>query len=269
MAVSGPDDEFKRLGETLDDLLARLEASFEAQRRFVANASHELRTPLTLERAMLQVALADPNVTVATLRATCEELLLAGAEQERLLEALLTLASSERGLEQVEPLDLAELAEAVLEARQPGIEHRGLALRTGLEPAATVGDPALLVRLIANLVDNAIDHNRPGGDIEIRTAAAADGAVLIVANSGDVIPSGEIARLLEPFQRLAGGRTAADPGHHGLGLSIVRAIADAHGAVLSVTAVPAGGLEVTVRFPARDDEGRSSHITGSRPVLGP
>jgi signal transduction histidine kinase len=141
LAIAGPDDEFKQLGDTLDELLARLEASFESQRRFVANASHELRTPLTVERTLLQDALADPNASAEELRATCEEVLAAGAEQERLLEALLTLASSERGLDRREPLDLARIAGHALLAAEPARKQRSLELTAELAPAPTAGDP--------------------------------------------------------------------------------------------------------------------------------
>jgi signal transduction histidine kinase len=248
LALTGPNDEFKRLGDTLDDLLGRLEASFEAQRRFVANASHELRTPLTLERTLLQVALADPNANEQTLRATCEELLVSQADQERLLEALLTLASSERGLEQREPADLAALARAQLRHLAPRFERRGLTVDTELSPATTAGDPALIRRLIANLIDNAIDHNVDGGRIEIRTETANGTAALTVLNTGPPIDREDTDRLFEPFQRLNGIRTA-DDGHHGLGLSIVRAIAVAHNAGVTATPGPdGGGLAVTVRF---------------------
>ena len=134
LALQGPDDEFKQLGDTLDDLLARLEASFEAQRRFVANASHELRTPLTLERTLLEVALADPGASAAKLRATCEELLASGREQERMLEALLTLASSERGLDRRDPLDLAKLAGDAVLMRPPRFSAARCCSRQRLRP---------------------------------------------------------------------------------------------------------------------------------------
>ncbi len=165
LALTGPDDEFKQLADTLDDLLGRLEASFEAQRRFVANASHELRTPLTLERTLLQVALADPHASAATLREICEELLVSGVEQERMLESLLTLASSERGLEERQTIDLATLTDHVLRSREHELERLSLQLDTALEPAATIGDPALIERLIANLLDNAAEYNVPGGRV--------------------------------------------------------------------------------------------------------
>jgi len=247
LALQGPNDEFKQLGDTLDDLLGRLEASFEAQRRFVSNASHELRTPLTLERTLLQVALADPNASERTLRAVCEELLASQADQERLLEALLTLASSERGLEGRELVDLAVLTDAAVRQLEPKIEQRHLVLDTRLDPAAATGDPALIRRLIANLVDNAIDHNIDGGLVEIRTEAADGYALVAVSNTGPTIAAHQVDRLFEPFQRL-GGMRAADDGHHGLGLSIVRAIAVAHNAELTAAPRPGGGLSVTVRF---------------------
>ncbi len=251
LALTGPDDEFKRLGDTLDDLLARLEASFDAQRRFVANASHELRTPLTVERTLLQVALADPNATEASLRATCEELLAAGQEHERLLESLLTLASSERGLSHREPVDLAQLAGHVLLTPRPDVQRHQLELATVLEPAPAAGDPALIERLMANLVDNAVRYNRPGGRVEIRTAALNGHAVVSVTNTGPVVRDDETERMFEPFQRLRGGRAARADGHHGLGLSIVRAIATAHDATVAATAQPTGGMAVTVSFARR------------------
>jgi signal transduction histidine kinase len=249
LARTGPNDEFKQLGDTLDDLLGRLEASFEAQRRFVTNASHELRTPLTLERTLLQVALADPNATEQTLRAACEELLTSQADHERLLEALLTLASSERGLERREPVDLPALVDVTLRQLRPKLDSRGLAATVALHPASATGDRALIGRLIANLIDNAIDHNVDGGSVEIRTETVDAHAVFTVSNTGRPIPPSETERLFEPFQRLDRTRTA-DDGHHGLGLSIVRAIAVAHNAELTATPRAGGGLTVTIRFPA-------------------
>ncbi len=250
LALSGPEDEFKALGDTFDDLLARLQASFEAQRRFVGNASHELRTPLTLERTLLQVALADPKANVATLRATCEELLASGRDQERLLEALLTLATSERGLEQRAPVDLAALAGQVLLTQRPAIQRNCVHATSALAPAATVGDPALIERLIANLIDNAASHNFRGGTLEVTTTTREDRAVLSVTNTGATISADELERLFEPFQRLDGRRASGADGHHGLGLSIVRAIAAAHAATIDAHPQPGGGIAITVGFPA-------------------
>ncbi len=247
-ALRGPDDEIKQLGDTLDELLARLEASFEAQRRFVANASHELRTPLTIERTLLQVALADPNASAATLRAACEELLASGRQHERLLEALLALASSERGLERHERLDLAGLAGRALDRAGCEIERRGLRVDASLDPAPSEGDPALLERLIANLVDNAVHHNHDRGRVEIRTGEDAAGSLISVGNTGTVVPAREVDRLFQPFERLVDSRAAAEDGHFGLGLSIIGAVAAAHGAALTAEPRSGGGLEVTVRF---------------------
>jgi len=250
LSLSGRRDEFTELGETLDQLLARLEASFDAQRRFVANASHELRTPLTVERALLQVALADPNASAATLRATCEELLANGRDQEQLIEALLTLASSERGLEREERTDIGSLATHVLERQLPELEQHRLTLKTRIEPAVTEGDPALIERLISNLLDNALRHNIDGGHVEISTRQQGDRALVTVENSGQMIAAEEIETMFEPFRRLGPARTGADSGQHGLGLSIVRAIAEAHHAEIDARPRVGGGLAITVSFPA-------------------
>jgi signal transduction histidine kinase len=250
LALTGPDDEFKQLGDTLDDLLARLEGSFESQRRFVANASHELRTPLTLERTLLQVALADPNATAASLRETCQELLDSGRNQEQLLEALLTLASSERALDRREPLDLAQLADGALATPRPEIEGLGLHLDSDLAPAPVSGDPALVSRLIATLIDNAVRYNHPGGRVVVRTATESGHALVSVANTGPTVSPDQVPQMFEPFHRL-NGRTQTGDGHHGLGLSIVSAIASAHGAEISAEPQAIGGLAVTVSFPPR------------------
>ena len=238
-------DEFADLAGTLDDLFARLEGSFESQRHFVANASHELRTPLTAERALLQVALADPHATADTLRTTCQELLSLGAQQEGMIDALLTLASSERGLDRSETVDIASLTADALAARQE--EATGLQVHAELGPATVRGDARLLESLVANLIDNAVRHNVAGGWIAVRTTTVDGRPRLAVESTGPAIPPGEVDRLFEPFQRLH-GRTGGGPGH-GLGLAIVRAIAAAHGAVLVPTARPEGGLTVELTFP--------------------
>jgi signal transduction histidine kinase len=247
LALQGPDDELKELADTLDDLFARLEASFDAQRRFAANASHELRTPLTRERTLLQVTLADPAATTATWQAVSQELLASNAEQEQLIEALLALASSEGGPGEREPVDLDGITGAALAAARPAISRLGLNVQASLQPAVLDGDPLLVQQLVTNLIDNAIRHNVPGGDLRVATGTSNGRAVLSVTNSGPVIPATEVDRLFQPFQRL-GPRPARRDGGHGLGLSIVRSIATAHGAVIGALALPEGGLAVDVTF---------------------
>ena len=248
LAMHGPDDELKELADTLDSLFTRLEASFDAQRRFAANASHELRTPLTRERTLLQVTLANPAATTDTWQAVSRDLLASNAEQEHLIEALLTLASSEAGPGEREPADLAAITSEALAAVRPAIGRMDLRIQTAIEPAALDGDPLLVQQLAANLIDNAVRHNIPGGDIQITTKTSHVGAVLSVTNSGQVIPSAEVDRLFQPFQRL-GPRPVRRDGGHGLGLSIVRAIATAHGATIAAQPRPGGGLAIDVTFP--------------------
>jgi|ERR1022692_2769884 signal transduction histidine kinase len=248
LSLDGPYDEFTELGDTLDDLFGRLEASLQSQRHFVANASHELRTPLTAERTLLQVALADPDATADSLRSTCEELLTLGEQQERLIEALLTLARSQRGVDQWEPFDLAEITEKVVSARRHQAERRGIQIEATLAAAPAAGDTSLAMSLVANLVDNALRHNVPGGRAEIRVAMREGRATIGVANTGPVIPPGEVDRLFEPFQQF-GGERIRRAGGYGLGLAIVHAIVTAHGATLVPRARPDGGLDIAVAFP--------------------
>jgi signal transduction histidine kinase len=248
LALAGPDDELTRLGNTFDGLLERLEASFAAQRQFVANASHELRTPLTFERTLLEVALADPNASAETLRRACEQLLANSEHQEELIEALLILSRSQRGLDQREPFDLAAVSENVLATMREQAEHRGIDLNVRFQPAETSGDARLAERLISNLVDNAIRHNHTRGRIDVQTTTKADRSVVSVANSGPIVPADEIERLFQPFQRLGTSRTDHRDGI-GLGLSIVKAVAAAHDATLSVQPRPSGGLQIDVAFP--------------------
>jgi signal transduction histidine kinase len=248
LALTGPDDEFKELGDTFDGLLGRLEASFVAQRQFVANASHELRTPLARLKTLAQVALADPNASVESLRAAHDRVLASEQQLEQLIDALLSLARGERGLERRQSVDLAVLAGDVLEERAGEIDSRGLRRHTALDPAHVQGDPRLLERLVANLIDNAIRHNLASGGIDVSVTTTAGAAVLSVANDGLVIPVEELERLRAPFERLGGARTGSGDGY-GLGLSIVHAIVAAHEAQLTISARPEGGLVVEVRFP--------------------
>jgi signal transduction histidine kinase len=248
LAMTGRRDELKDLADTIDGLLARLQAAFDAQRQFVANASHELRTPLALERAMLEVALADPGATADTLRFACEEVLAVGQQQEQLIEALLTLARSQRGLDHKEPFDLADVAARVLDARRHQAQALGLDVAATLVPAPVTGDAALTERLVANLADNALHYNMPGGHVQVTTRTADGHTYLRVTNTGPQVPAAQVQRLLQPFQRLSPDRAAPASGS-GLGLSIVAAIAGAHGAVLSACPGPHGGLDVEVTFP--------------------
>jgi signal transduction histidine kinase len=248
LAVDGPDDEFRQLGDTLDGLFGRLEASFQAQRHFVANASHELRTPITAEKTVLQVALADPDATTAALRSACEKALQWNGRQERLIDALLTLASTERGIERWEPFDLADIAGKAILDRHQDAERRGIRIDTALSSAPATGDPALAESLLANLVGNAIRHNLERGRVEISTAITDGLAVVTVSNTGPLVSPEEVDRIFQPFQRL-GTQQPRPASGHGLGLTIVSAIVSVHGAELSAHPRPEGGLDVTVSFP--------------------
>jgi signal transduction histidine kinase len=279
IGMTGPDDELKELGDTFDQLLGRLDASFRAQRQFVANASHELRTPLARQRTLLEVALRDRQATIATLRTACERALAAGEQQDRLIAAMLTLARGERGLDKFESFDLGAITASVLAAQHDDASARGLAVKADIGTASAMGDPRLAERLVANLVDNAIRYNADGGRAEIAVGHRGGRPFLAVTNSGPVIPPDQLGRLFQPFQRLAPARTspgagmaagdrsgtgAGDGSGLGLGLAIVSAIAAAHGAELRAVTRVTGGLTVEVVFPAlaprRDDlAGVSDH----------
>ncbi|MET7937438.1 HAMP domain-containing sensor histidine kinase [Streptomyces sp. NPDC005322] len=248
LALDGPDDELKELGHTFDGLLGRLESSFQAQRQFVANASHELRTPLARQRVLGQVALADPEATVESLRAAHERILVAGAEQERLIEALLTLTRSHAGIEVRQPFDLGRLVHEAVDVRRAEAQFRGVTLSVSGPDTMASGHRPLAERLVVNLVDNAIRYNVPDGEVAVTTKTVDGRAVLTVSNTGPVVPPDAVERLFQPFQRLAAARTGRPDGL-GLGLSIVQAIAAAHDASLSTTARPEGGLTITVTFP--------------------
>ncbi|MGH3428868.1 MAG: sensor histidine kinase, partial [Mycobacteriales bacterium] len=253
LGIQGPDDEITQLGSTLDDLFARLESSFESQRRFVANASHELRTPLAGQRTLLQVALADPDATTDSLRAACEEALALGERQGQLVDGLLTLASSERGIERRESLDLAEIVDRVLVSRHQEAERRGIQMRASVEAAPISGDPILIESLIANLLDNAIQNNVPNGTIDLSTHHLRAVSKLSIGNSGPIIPAAEVERLFQPFQRLGHDRTGSGD-RHGLGLAIVKAIAQAHHANITPEPRTQGGLDIAVSFPTYGSE---------------
>jgi signal transduction histidine kinase len=269
LALAGPDDELKELGDTFDGLLARLEAAFGAQRQFVANASHELRTPLARQRTLIEVALADPDPSVGSLREVCQRVLVTGEQQELLIEALLTLARSQRGLDRREPIDLAVIAGGVMAARWPEAARRGLTVTTGLQPAPALGDAPLAERLVANLVDNAIQHNVPGGAVEVGTAVWAGHVVVSVFGTGPAIPPDQVDRLFQPFQRGAARDRTGSRGGLGLGLSIVAAIAAAHDAWVRAHALPGGGLGVRVGFPLANPGPSPTGVLAGFPAPAP
>jgi signal transduction histidine kinase len=248
IALEGPRDELKELADTFDGMLERLSGAFASQRRFVANASHELRTPLTVIRTELDVTLADPHATNADLRAMGETVRDATLATERLIQALLTLARSQGGVTRRDPVDLADCARTAVGQAGAEAAARGLDLQAALDPAPVRGDRRLLERLVANLVENAVRHNVDGGTVEVRTASAAGHSTVEVRNDGPAVPPDAVASLLEPFQRLDRGA----PGDGvGLGLSIVRSVAEAHGGSVDLRARPSGGLVARVSLPAR------------------
>jgi signal transduction histidine kinase len=242
VAPTGPRDELRELAETFDEMLGRLQAAFEGQQRFIANASHELRTPLAVMRATVDVVLDNPDSTPGDLRAMAADIRAAVDHAEHLIGALLILACNERGLTVREETDLATAAEDVLDTADLG----GRQVHATLEPAVISGDPVLAGRLIANLVDNAVRYNIPGGDIWISTRTTTDSTQLTVANTGPVISPADADRIFQPFQRLH-DRTSHDGS--GLGLAIVDSIAAIHGATIGARPNPGGGLVVDITFP--------------------
>jgi signal transduction histidine kinase len=243
VALRGPRDELHELAETFDDMLARLQVAFESQQRFIANASHELRTPLAVMRTTVDVVLDNPDSAPDDLRSMGEDIRAAVDHAERLIAALLILARNQRGLTVYEDVDLATIAEDVLDTAHQGDRQ----LHASLQPALVSGDPVLTERLIANLVDNAVRYNVTAGDIWISTRTEAGSSQLTVANTGPVISPADAERIFQPFQRL-NDRTSHDG--FGLGLPIVASIATMHGGIVTASPRKDGGLSVTVTIPS-------------------
>jgi signal transduction histidine kinase len=250
IALTGPRDELKDLADTFDEMVARLERSFNGQRRFVADASHELRTPLTIIRTGAEVQLAKRESTVAQWETVGRSVLTATGRAERLLDGLLALARSDSGVGHREPHDLAVAAAVALADADGEAEQARLTVTTDLRPAPVDGDPVLLDRMVSNLVDNAIRHNdADGGSVDVTTGHVDSFAVIEVRNTGATIPAADVERLFEPFQRLRPERTTAARST-GLGLAIVRSIVRAHGGTVTATPNLDGGLTVTVTLPS-------------------
>lgn len=245
LGLTGPDDEFRELGDTFDEMLSRLERAFDSQRRFVANASHELRTPLSVQRAALEVPLAQDRVP-EDLRPAFRRALDSVGRSEALISGLLLLARSDRGLARTEEVDLTEVADGVVSRHAGEAEEAGVDLRVDAESARVDGDPVLLEHLVRNLVENAVRYNVPDGWVEVRVRTAAGRTVLKVTNTGGEV--GDADELFEPFHRGDAARLHSSRSGSGLGLSIVRSIAVAHGAKATARPRPGGGLVVTVGF---------------------
>jgi signal transduction histidine kinase len=254
ISLQGPRDELRELADTFDTMLERLDRAFTSQRQFIANASHELRTPLTVMRTAMDVVLAKPEPTRGELVSMAADVRQAVDHSERLIEVLLILARNDQARALTDPLDLAAIAEDALEGRNPG----GITTTTTLDEAPVTGDGVLLERLVANLLDNAERYNIPGGTVTISTATDNGASLVRVVNTGRVVPPGQVGRLFLPFTRLD-DRTRHDG--FGLGLALVSSITTVHGGTVHATALPAGGLDITVRLPRRDD-----HVTPASPA---
>ncbi|MFF9869108.1 sensor histidine kinase [Streptomyces sp. NPDC013953] len=246
--LDGPDDELKELADTFDDMLDRLERAFTAQRRFVANASHELRTPLAINRTLLEVQLSDPGAPVE-LHQLGRTLLATNERSEQLVEGLLLLARSDNQIVERKAVDLSEVASRAIEQVRVEAEAKGVEIRGERAPAVVQGNGVLLERIALNLVQNAVRYNVPeDGWVEVTTEAQHGQAVLVVSNTGPVVPAYEIDNLFEPFRRLRQERTGSDKGV-GLGLSIARSVARAHGGRIIAEPREGGGLVMRVTLP--------------------
>jgi signal transduction histidine kinase len=243
----GPSDELKELTLIFDTMLSRLARSFDGQRRFVANASHELRTPLTINRTLVDVAVRRPDATDDVKRLG-ESLLLVNARHERLIDGLLALTEGEQAVLDRRPFDLTDVAEHVLDQAAEEAAEREVTIHQLLDAAPTTGEAVLVERLVQNLVENAIRHNQPKGEVWVTTRRRTEQVELVVANTGLHVPAYEIETIFEPFRRLHGDRLRSDRGS-GLGLSIVRVITEAHGGTVVARPREEGGLTITVELP--------------------
>lgn len=248
IGAEGPRDELRDLSETLDDMLARLERSVGEHQRFAANASHELRTPIASTQTMLDVALSDPELDLPALRRTAERVREMNRRNSETVESLLALADAEGGPLRHEPVRLDELVRDALRTEDDAVTTRALTVRTDLHPVVVSGDPVLLRQAVRNLVQNAVRHNVHGGELDVRVRSHPDRSVLTVANTGEVIPVAMVGTLAEPFVRGA-GRVADGGRGHGLGLALVRSVAEAHQGRLHLAARERGGLTVTLELP--------------------
>ncbi|MER6105987.1 ATP-binding protein [Streptomyces sp. NPDC001832] len=246
--LDGPDDELKELADTFDDMLDRLDRAFTAQQRFVGNASHELRTPLAINRTLLEVHLSDPQAP-PELKQLGKTLLATNERSEQLVEGLLLLARSDNQIVERKPVDLAEVASRAIDQTRGEAEERGVEIRGERAPAVVQGNGVLLERIALNLVQNAVRYNVPEqGWVEVTTGLQFGQAVLVVSNTGPVVPAYEIDNLFEPFRRLRTERTGSDKGV-GLGLSIARSVARAHGGRIVAEPREGGGLVMRVSLP--------------------
>jgi signal transduction histidine kinase len=268
ICYDGADDEVAELAATFDAMLDRIGTAFESQKRFVANASHELRTPLTVMRTEIDVTLADPDADVADLRRMGTVVRDASIRANALVDSLLLLARTEaqagRRLARKVPADLSTGVSAALSSVRQEASRLSLDVTTELAPAIVVGDPGLIERLAGNLIENAVRYNHLGGRLWARTWADDTQAWLVVGNTGFEVEAADVPGLFEPFRR--GGRERTGARGSGLGLSIVRAVCDAHGGAVAAVALEGGGLEVTVRLPAA---ATTPVLTGSAAVPAP
>lgn len=242
--LPGPDDEIKELGDTIDGMLDRLQSAFTAQDRFVANASHELRTPLTTTRTALEIPL-EQGAVPADLQANMQRALRATEQSERLITALLALARSRTGLDEVEPVELSGLIEDEID----DLDAQEIEVHANLRELTVEGDTVLLARAVRNLLENGIRHNVPGGELWIRCRRERGRAIVEVENTGAAIAPATLELLTEPFYRGDASRTSAGPDGTGLGLAIVQSIAKTHGGEVRLRARKGGGLIAAVVLP--------------------